>query len=75
MELKVEFYEGPKFLEYWIRVGHNRRCIGRINKDPGWKRVWSETLANLIETAREFEEGTGLRSRAFQQSSSISLGI
>lgn len=70
-KLKVEFYDGPNFLEYWILCGHNRRCLGRVTKRPGWKRVWDETLVALVDTVRELEEGPGLQSRTFQRSSSM----
>lgn len=76
---QVKYDEGPRLLNYSLDVdGHraiygevHRAIYGEVHKDyPGWKRVWAETLVALLETSKSIESGTGLQSRAFQQSPS-----
>jgi len=52
-----------------------RVLYGEVSTRPGWKRVLGEILAGLSELKGELEEGTGLRSRAFQQTSSTKEGL
>jgi hypothetical protein len=69
--VKVNTHEHSRYIVYELVVGRVVRLRGEVRKDyPGWKRVWSETLAILLEVAGELEEGTGVRSRAFQRSPS-----
>lgn len=70
-KLQLLVDESATSIRYSIWEGHKLRMRHSICKyRPGWKRVWDETLPILLETLKEFEGGTGLQSRAFQQSHS-----
>jgi hypothetical protein len=67
-ELKIDIDDGRYELRYSIMDGNVRKLTGTVQKTPGWKTIWTETLAILTELVSELEKGEGLQSPAFQQS-------
>lgn len=68
---KIVVEETDGTILYSICEGEKKRMAYMIDKRrPGWKSIWDETLAILMETMNSLEGGAGLQSRAFQRSPS-----